>query len=372
MPSDTAGNYTLPSGYKATAQFTATAAQHNTPLEDIAANLSARLAVNGSNAMTGPLRLSGDPTDTLHATPRGWVLSQIASSAPATQQKATAVCATTANITLSGEQTIDGVTTTLSRVLVKDQTVPAQNGVYVSGAGSWTRASDFDVWDDVVSASLWVRSGTVNGATQWYCNSQIGGTIGTTPVTFLQASGAGTFSAVYQPLNSKLTSLAGVAVVAGDVLVGSGTGTFDRVGIGGPSTFFQSNGATASFGALPYATTAEQIALTAGRIVQPSTQGAHRSALKAYCRIASGGATINSFGFTSATRLSAGYYRLAYPSSLTPNEVAPTVTVNGGLAMTAQFGSVAPGQLDVSLNLVGGTPVPSDSFTDFTVHLAGY
>ena len=52
--------------------------------------------------------------------------------------------ATTANITLSGEQTIDGVTTTTDRVLVKNQTTGSQNGIYVSAAGAWARSTDAD------------------------------------------------------------------------------------------------------------------------------------------------------------------------------------------------------------------------------------
>ena len=45
--------------------------------------------------------------------------------------------ATTANITLSGAQTIDGVSAVAGdRVLVKDQTAGAENGIYKSGAGT--------------------------------------------------------------------------------------------------------------------------------------------------------------------------------------------------------------------------------------------
>ena len=60
--------------------------------------------------------------------------------------------ATTANITLSGEQSIDGVTTSTSRVLVKDQSTASQNGIYVSASGSWARASDMNADDEVASS----------------------------------------------------------------------------------------------------------------------------------------------------------------------------------------------------------------------------
>jgi hypothetical protein len=48
------------------------------------------------------------------------------------------------NITLSGEQTLNGVLTSASRVLVTDQTNQAENGIYVTDAGAWTRATDAD------------------------------------------------------------------------------------------------------------------------------------------------------------------------------------------------------------------------------------
>lgn len=54
--------------------------------------------------------------------------------------------ATTANIILSGLQTIDGVATVAGdRILVKNQTDAKENGIYVTNVGIWTRASDFQV-----------------------------------------------------------------------------------------------------------------------------------------------------------------------------------------------------------------------------------
>src|SRR6478736_6645284 len=48
--------------------------------------------------------------------------------------------ATTANITLSGTQTIDGVALSAAdRVLVKNQTNAAQNGIWVVASGAWSR-----------------------------------------------------------------------------------------------------------------------------------------------------------------------------------------------------------------------------------------
>ena len=53
--------------------------------------------------------------------------------------------ATTANITLSGTQTIDGVAVVAGdRVLAKNQTTASGNGIWVVAAGAWTRPTDFN------------------------------------------------------------------------------------------------------------------------------------------------------------------------------------------------------------------------------------
>lgn len=104
------------------------------------------------------------------------------------------VCSTTANITLSGEQTIDGVTTSTSRILVKNQTTATQNGIYLTGSGSWTRTLDADSSSEIGSATVLVRNGTINKNTQWTCTNATDPVIGTDNITFGQISGAGTYT----------------------------------------------------------------------------------------------------------------------------------------------------------------------------------
>lgn len=84
-----------------------------------------------------------------------------------TSWKSPCVVATTANITLSGEQTIDGVLTSASRVLVKDQTTTSQNGIYVSAAGAWSRATDADAAAELEGAAVGVTQGTTQQNTIW-------------------------------------------------------------------------------------------------------------------------------------------------------------------------------------------------------------
>ncbi|MGN5187187.1 hypothetical protein ACTG1J_13270 [Aeromonas veronii] len=94
--------------------------------------------------------------------------------------------ATTANITLSGAQAIDGVTLTVGdRVLVKDQTTAAQNGIYLVAAQSWTRATDADNDTKLSSgARVAVEEGAVNAGKVWYLATSGAIAVGTTALLF--------------------------------------------------------------------------------------------------------------------------------------------------------------------------------------------
>ena len=110
--------------------------------------------------------------------------------------KASCVAATTANITLSGTQTIDGVALIAGdRCLVKDQTLSQNNGIYLVAAGAWTRATDMDSWAEVPGAFTFIEQGTTWADTGWVCTSNAGGTLGTTPITWVQFAGAGSYTA---------------------------------------------------------------------------------------------------------------------------------------------------------------------------------
>lgn len=64
MPSDSSGIYSLPTGYLAITGETILASQHNPPLEDIAAGLTARLMRSGAAPMTGALKLADGSAST--------------------------------------------------------------------------------------------------------------------------------------------------------------------------------------------------------------------------------------------------------------------------------------------------------------------
>ena len=105
--------------------------------------------------------------------------------------------ATTGNITLSGTQTIDGVSVAADeRVLCKDQTDASENGIYDCKSGSWARSSDFDSNTEVTSGAFtFVEQGTVNADAGFVLTTDGSITVGTTDLAFTQFSGAGAITA---------------------------------------------------------------------------------------------------------------------------------------------------------------------------------
>lgn len=104
--------------------------------------------------------------------------------------------ATTTNITLSGAQTIDGVSITAGqRVLVKDQSSASANGIYIAAAGAWSRADDAVSGTLTSGALVLVLAGTVNAATQWYLTTADPIVVGTTAQSWVQFGAGNTYSA---------------------------------------------------------------------------------------------------------------------------------------------------------------------------------
>lgn len=150
-----------------------------------------RLAVAGGT-MTGALTLAADPAAALQAATKQYVDNVV----QGLDAKQPCRVATTANITLSGTQTIDGIAVVAGdRVLVMNQTTAAQNGIYVVAAGAWTRSTDANTWNLLVSAFSFIELGTLYADTGWLCTVDPGGTLGTTPVTWVQFSAAGQITA---------------------------------------------------------------------------------------------------------------------------------------------------------------------------------
>jgi len=99
--------------------------------------------------------------------------------------------ATTANITLSGLQTIDGVSLVANdRVLVKNQTTTSQNGIYIVASTAWSRAPDASTATELNGASVFVTDGTAGQDTAWVQTQTIT-TLGTSSVVWSQFAAAG-------------------------------------------------------------------------------------------------------------------------------------------------------------------------------------
>lgn len=200
-----------------TTQIATTAFVRATRLDQLAAP-AADFALGG-NRLTG----LGDPQGAQDAVNKAYVDLMVQGLEPKQSVRAASV-ATIA--TLSGPMTLDGVALVAGdRVLVKDQTAASQNGIYVVAAGAWSRASDADVWGELVSAFVFVESGTVNADMGYLATVDPGGTLGTTAVTFVQFTGAG-----------QILAGAGLTKSGNTLDVGSGTGiavAADTVGLTG-------------------------------------------------------------------------------------------------------------------------------------------
>jgi hypothetical protein len=103
---------------------------------------------------------------------------------------------------------IDGASPSVGqRILVKNETSGQYNGVYTvtnvgSGVAGWvlTRASDYDQTgtgaNEIAPGDyIFVISGTANANTAWIQSTDLPITIGTTPITFVQVAGTGTYAA---------------------------------------------------------------------------------------------------------------------------------------------------------------------------------
>lgn len=101
--------------------------------------------------------------------------------------KAQVRVATTANITLSGQQTIDGIAVVDGdRVLVKDQTDATTNGIYDASTGTWARAKDFDANSDFKNGThVYVQLGDTQTG-RWLVSSSDPHTVGTSNISFSQ------------------------------------------------------------------------------------------------------------------------------------------------------------------------------------------
>lgn len=104
--------------------------------------------------------------------------------------------ATTANITLSALQDVDGVSLVQDdRVLVKNQTTGADNGIYLADTGTWNRAPDFDGISDISNGTaIRITNGTTLSRSSWEITTADPIIINTTSITFSRISAGISFA----------------------------------------------------------------------------------------------------------------------------------------------------------------------------------
>jgi hypothetical protein len=158
------------------------------------------------------------------------------------------------------------------RVLVKNEVTTANNGIYTWATGGTvlTRATDFDTAVEMASGDFtFVTYGTLYGSTGWVQTDPVT-VVGTSPVTWIQFSGSGSYTAGngLQLIGSQFSLISPVTVAnggtgqtsasaafnalspittTGDLIVGNGTNSATRLGIGTAGYVLKSTGTTAAW-----------------------------------------------------------------------------------------------------------------------------
>lgn len=102
--------------------------------------------------------------------------------------------ASVGNLTLASTTVVDGVTlVTGDRVLVKNQTAPAENGIYTFDGTGLARSSDMDAAGEFAGATVFVTEGSTNADSGWTQTGEIT-TLGTDAVSWAQFSGSSTYT----------------------------------------------------------------------------------------------------------------------------------------------------------------------------------
>lgn len=145
-------------------------------------------------------------------------------SLPGAWPKKSVRVATTGSITLSGTQTIDGVSVVVGdRVLVKNQGTASQNGIYIVASGSWTRATDADTADEIAGGTVNVDSGTANAGTLWTTTFTPSNTIGSTAMNWYKVVDSSQIGSVVQAWDTNLDQIAALSPTADNFIVGNGS-----------------------------------------------------------------------------------------------------------------------------------------------------
>jgi hypothetical protein len=347
-----------------------------------AVTLSSTLGVTGNTTVGGTLNVTGVATFGSNVDMNAKKITNLAEptadSDAATKYyvdaarsgldvKGSVKAATTANITLSGTQTIDGVALSVGdRVLVKDQSTGSQNGIYVVASGGWTRATDADnnPGGEVTSGMFcFVEQGTINADCGFVLTTNDPITLGTTALDFTLFSASGTLIAGSGLSKNGYTLEVNVAASGGIEIVSDALQL--KSGVAGA-------GLTYSSGVLNVVGTANRITVNADSIDIASTYvgqssittlgtigtGVWQGSVIADAYIADdltiSGGTINNTPIGGTTRSSGAFTTLNANSTLGvtgATTLGSTLAVTGATTLSSTLG--VTGNITASANITG-------------------
>lgn len=181
-----------------------TGTQLATTISNLAATVQAytlnQFATPTANIAMGGFTLTGlstSPNASGQAAEYSWVINQISQAAAGVKAVKDPVrVIARANITLSGLQTIDGVSLSANdRVAVTAQSTASQNGLYTAQSGAWTRSADMDADSELTGGTEFlVNEGTTYAGSIWRITNTGTITLGTTSLTFAQVNQQTTYS----------------------------------------------------------------------------------------------------------------------------------------------------------------------------------
>jgi phage-related tail fiber protein len=160
--------------------------------------------------------------DTVVKATRAWVMSYLAEELGKLDGKQSVRVAASSNIVLNGAQQIDGVAVIAGdRVLVANQTLAKDNGLWIVTNGDWVRATDANSSAKVTPGlTVMVEEGTANGDSLWHLTTNAPITLGTTALTFKMLAGrtgiaAGTYKSLTVDEYGRATAGANPETLAG-------------------------------------------------------------------------------------------------------------------------------------------------------------
>ncbi|MHC3826590.1 phage tail-collar fiber domain-containing protein [Pseudomonas sp. G3-19] len=160
--------------------------------------------------------------DTVVKATRAWVMSYLAEELGKLDGKQSVRVAASTNIVLNGAQQIDGVAVISGdRVLLANQTLAKDNGLWIVANGDWVRATDANTSAKVTPGlTVMVEEGTANGDSLWHLTTNAPITLGTTALTFKMLAGrtgiaAGTYKSLTVDEYGRATAGANPETLAG-------------------------------------------------------------------------------------------------------------------------------------------------------------